>query len=110
MLVRGGQPYPSWKKADRDEAREAATAYSGGVAYLSEGARVGNPTREIPVSIPEQSPVGSSQSNGVIERAIQDVEGQIRTIKSDLDTRINGKISSSDDLVPMVHRVLRGLS
>ena len=52
------------------------------------------------MTIPEQSPVGSSQSNGVIERAIQDVEVQIRTIKSDLDTRINGKISSSDDLVP----------
>ena len=35
-------------------------------------------------TIHELSPVGSSQSNGFIERAIQDEEGQIRTIKLDL--------------------------
>ena len=33
----------------------------------------------------EQSPVADSRSNGFIERAIQTVEGQIRTMKSALD-------------------------
>ena len=36
-------------------------------------------------TIHESSPVGSSQSNGFIERAIQAVEGQIRTMKLDLN-------------------------
>ena len=50
--------------------------------------------------IHESSPVGSSQSNGFIERAIQDEEGHIRTIKMDLESRIKGKIPSSHDIVP----------
>ena len=35
----------------------------------------------------EHSPVGESQSNGVVERAIQDVEGLVRTLKDDLESR-----------------------
>ena len=53
-----------------------------------------------PRTVHEASPVGSSQSNGFIERAIQDEEGQIRTIKSDLESRIGTKIPSSHDIVP----------
>ena len=63
----------------------------------SHGARV---SRGEPRTIPELSPVGSSQSNGFIERAIQDEEGQIRTLKSDLESRIQGTVPSSHDLVP----------
>ena len=51
-------------------------------------------------TIHESSPVGSSQSNGFIERAIQDEEGQIRTIKLDLESHIRSKIPSSHDIVP----------
>ena len=51
-------------------------------------------------TIHESSPVGSSQSNGFIERAIQDEEGHIRTIKLDLESRIKGKIPSSHDIMP----------
>ena len=44
--------------------------------------------------------MGSSQSNGFIERAIQDEEGQIRTVKSDLESRMGCTLHSSHDLVP----------
>ena len=44
--------------------------------------------------------MGDSQSNGFIERAIQDVEGQIRTIKLDFESRAGEQIPSTHDLVP----------
>jgi hypothetical protein len=40
----------------------------------------------------EQSAVGSSQSNGMIERGILTVEGQIRVMKDALETRLEEKI------------------
>ena len=40
----------------------------------------------------EESPVGSSASNGVIERGVQTVEGQIRVIKNALEERLKIKI------------------
>ena len=51
-------------------------------------------------TIHEASPVGSSQSNGFIERAIQDVEGQIRTMKLDFESHIGEKIPSNHNLIP----------
>ena len=44
--------------------------------------------------IPENSPVDESQSNGVIERAVQDVEGMVRTLKDQLETSYSTKIES----------------
>ena len=41
---------------------------------------------------PEESPVGESQSNGQVERAIQTVQGQVRALKSCLEARHNSKI------------------
>ena len=43
---------------------------------------------------------GSSQSNGFIERAIQDEEGQVRTIKLDFGSHIGERIPSDHDLTP----------
>ena len=51
-------------------------------------------------TIHEASPVGSSQSNGFIERVIQDVEGQIRTMKLDFESHIGEKIPSNHNLIP----------
>ena len=51
-------------------------------------------------SIHESSHVGSSQSNGFIERAIQDEEGQVRTIKLDFESHIGERIPSDHDLIP----------
>jgi len=43
-------------------------------------------------TIIEQSPVGSSQSNGIVERAIQSYEGMVRVIKGGLEDRWDAKI------------------
>ena len=51
-------------------------------------------------TIHESSPVGSSQSNGFIERAIQDVEGQIRTMKLDFESHLGEKIPSDHNSIP----------
>ena len=46
------------------------------------------------------SPVGESAANGVIEDAIQRVQGQVRTIKLDLETNIKAKLNSSQTIWP----------
>ena len=40
----------------------------------------------------EHSPVGDSQSNGLVERTIQTVKGQVRTLKSALESHLGRKI------------------
>ena len=42
--------------------------------------------------VPENSPVGESQSNGVAERAVQQVEDQLRVLKLAIERRLNVKI------------------
>jgi len=44
--------------------------------------------------IQEHSPVGESSSNGVVERAIQEVAGQVRALKLHIETQANTKIES----------------
>ena len=53
-------------------------------------------------SIHESSPVGSSGSNGFIERGIQSVEGQARTIKLAFESHIGEKIPSDHNIVPWI--------
>ncbi len=43
-------------------------------------------------TIPENSPVGESSSNGMVERAIRSVQGQIRTIKDQVETKTGRRI------------------
>ena len=66
--------------------RSALTKMEKATEEVVDGAAPVDPPNGVvgPRTIHEASPVGSSQSNGFIERAIQDEEGQIRTIKSDL--------------------------
>ena len=52
--------------------------------------------------IHEVSPTGSSGSNGVIERTVQAIEGQVRTIKLALESRIGVEIPSDHDVVPWI--------
>ena len=47
----------------------------------------------------EHSPVRSSGSNGIIERGIKDVQGQIRYMKSAIDERINTNVSGSSNVL-----------
>ena len=46
----------------------------------------------------ENSPVGESQANGMVEKAIQDVQGYIRALKFQLEKRIGCKIVSSNPI------------
>ena len=51
-------------------------------------------------TIPENSVVGSSQTNGVVERGVQSVEGMIRSLRSALEDRISAKLEISDAIWP----------
>jgi hypothetical protein len=50
--------------------------------------------------IPEHSPVGSSASNGVIERGVQSVEQMIRVLKSGLQERWGLNITTFHPIIP----------
>ena len=50
-------------------------------------------------TIVEESPVGSSGSNGVVERAVQAVEGQIRVMKLALEDRIGLEVKADSCIV-----------
>ena len=53
----------------------------------------------------EESAVGESQSNGLVERAIQDVQAQTRTIKMALEWRYGGeKIKEEHPILPWLIR------
>ena len=52
----------------------------------------------------EQSRVGDSNSNGRVERVIQDLKGLVRTLKAALEINTGGKINLSDPIVPMLVR------
>ena len=47
----------------------------------------------------EHSPVRSSGSHGIIERSVKDVHGQIRSMKSAIDERINTDLSGSSNVL-----------
>ena len=53
-------------------------------------------------AIPEASPVSSSGSNGAIERAVQAIDRQARTIKLALESRIGSEIPSDHDVAPWI--------
>ena len=48
----------------------------------------------------EESPVGESQSNGTVERAVQDVQGMTRVIKEGLEEKLGERITTEHNLVP----------
>ena len=50
--------------------------------------------------IQEHSPVGESSSNGMVERAIQEVSGQIRALKLHIESKAKTKIEASHPLWP----------
>ena len=50
-------------------------------------------------TVVEESPVGSSGSNGVIERAVQTIEGQVRVLKLALENRVKAKVPADSNVV-----------
>ena len=61
----------------------------------SEMARIRKPA----ATLLEESPVGESQSNGVIERGVQTAEGQIRVLKDALETRLKCGIPAQHNVI-----------
>ena len=51
-------------------------------------------------AVPEHSPVGESQSNGRAERAVQQVEDMVRTMKAAFEDRFGLRLSSTS---PIMH-------
>ena len=49
--------------------------------------------------VPEASSVGESQSNGLAEKAVQQLEDILRTYKSALETRIGARIESTSPVM-----------
>ena len=52
--------------------------------------------------VPEHSPVGDHESNAIAERAVQELEKQIRVIKSDIDTKFGEKLKGDHPLVSWI--------
>ena len=50
-------------------------------------------------TIVEESPVASSGSNGIVERAVQTIEGQIRVMKLALEDRIGVAVDAEANVV-----------
>ena len=50
--------------------------------------------------IPETSPVAESKANGEVERYVQAVQGQVRTLKMSLETRCKMKFEGGHDVIP----------
>ena len=50
--------------------------------------------------VPEKSPVAESKANGEVERYVQTVPGQVRTLKMSLETRYKMKIEEGHNVLP----------
>ena len=48
----------------------------------------------------EESASGESDSNATVERAIQDVEGQTRTLRAGLEKKIGRRVKLGDEFTP----------
>ena len=53
-------------------------------------------------SVVEESPVGSSGSNGVVERTVQAVEGQVRAILLALEDKLGAKVAAEEPIVTYI--------
>ena len=69
-------------KTDQENAMKSIVTEVGRVRAAAGGGRM----------VVESSPVGQSQSNGVVERAIGSVEGQLRVLRDALEGRLGVKL------------------
>ena len=77
-------------KTDQEPAIKAIMEEAGRVRAAGGGGKY----------IMEESPVGSSASNGVVERAIQSVQGQVRVMKDALEAKWGVKLGAKHSVVP----------
>ena len=79
-------------KSDNEPALTSLIASWSTMRAMTSGSRM----------IIEKSPVGSSKSNGIVERAVQSVQGMIRTIRSDIEGRWGVKIDVTHSIWPWI--------
>ena len=58
--------------------------------------------RRVGKTVVEESPVKSSGSNGIVERAVQEVEGKMRAIFLGLEERLGRKLDSRERIVAFI--------
>ena len=79
-------------KSDNEPALTSLIASLSTMRAMTSGSRM----------IIENSPVGSSKSNGIVERAIQPVQEMIRTIGSDIEGRWGVKMDATHSIWPCI--------
>eukprot|EP00969_Alexandrium_andersonii_P039439 1728313-Alexandrium_andersonii.AAC.1 len=52
----------------------------------------------------EESPVGESESNGMAERAVQEVQGQVRTLRDAFEARYQERMAGDSPMWPWMIR------
>ena len=93
---RNGVPLDHKESSEDSSINSDTTESPSGVTTsqrLKQLAReIGQARQEGSQTVPERPPVGDSQSNGVIERAVGLVAGQVRTLKAALEHRMGTRI------------------
>ena len=79
-------------KSDNEPALTTLIASWSTMRAMTSGSRM----------IIENSPVGSSNINGIVESAIQSVQGMIRTIRSDIEGRWGVKVDATHSIWPWI--------
>ena len=79
-------------KSDNEPALTTLIASWSTMRAMTSGSRM----------IIENSPVGSSNINGIVESAIQSVQGMMRTIRSDIEGRWGVKIDATHSIWPWI--------
>ena len=79
-------------KSDNEPALTSLIASWGTMRAMTSGSMM----------IIENSPVGRSKINGIVERAIQSVQGMIRTIRSHIEGRWGVKIGATHSIWPWI--------
>ena len=77
-------------KCDQEPAMASLTREIGAHRAAGGGARM----------VVESSPVGDSKGNGMIERAVKSVQGQVRVLRSALEERIGAKLDPHHAVFP----------
>ena len=54
------------------------------------------------LTIPQKSPVGESQSNGLVERAVRPSKDQVRTLRLALPKRVGCRVPPKHDLMTWI--------
>eukprot|EP00969_Alexandrium_andersonii_P002577 111605-Alexandrium_andersonii.AAC.1 len=52
----------------------------------------------------EESPVGESESNGMAERAVQEIQGQVRTLRDAFEARFQERMAGDSPMWPWMIR------